>query len=137
MARTPVLKFAALWRQDCQGKKDYDGFVLSISSRYWPGGGGFHVLTNDGIHGPKFELSTDPSIKPSAHSALCLRYGPLDADEEDHLYAGNYLEIASKEFTGDSFEDVSSQVEHWAQRQMDKVVRALSTEFEIKVKEEL
>ena len=32
----------AMWTDDCQGKKDYDGNMVSISTRYWPGpsGGG-------------------------------------------------------------------------------------------------
>lgn len=25
------------WLKDCQGKEDYDGTLLSVSSRYWPG----------------------------------------------------------------------------------------------------
>ena len=25
------------WTDDCQGKKSYDGALLSVDSRYWPG----------------------------------------------------------------------------------------------------
>jgi hypothetical protein len=30
------LRLAAQWTDDCFGKKDYDGDILSVSTRYWP-----------------------------------------------------------------------------------------------------
>ena len=33
----------AKWTDDCQGKKDYDGKILCLSTRYWPRGGGVTV----------------------------------------------------------------------------------------------
>jgi len=32
------------WTNDCQGKKDFDGPIVTLSSRYWPSGGGFSML---------------------------------------------------------------------------------------------
>lgn len=34
------LRPAAVWTPDCQGKQDFDGPILSISTRYWPAGYG-------------------------------------------------------------------------------------------------
>lgn len=28
---------APVWTDDCQGKKDYDGSLVRVTSRYWPG----------------------------------------------------------------------------------------------------
>jgi hypothetical protein len=33
------------WRNDCQGKKDYDGRIVHVSSRYWPRGGGYFTFS--------------------------------------------------------------------------------------------
>ena len=35
-APLPHLLLAAEWTDDCQGKKDYDGDVLAITTRCWP-----------------------------------------------------------------------------------------------------
>lgn len=55
-------KVPATWEDDCQGKKDYDAELVSLSTRYWPRGGGFSAII-DG----KWEHNEDrPDIKPSA-----------------------------------------------------------------------
>jgi len=98
---------------DCQGKKDYDGNILSISTRYWPAGGGLAVII------PGRGLVENPfDCKPSARSSLILHY----SDDE-------YITLTESEFEGETFEDVSKQVELWAQMQMNAVVELLKREF--------
>jgi len=112
---TSTLKLNAKWEDDCCGKKDYDGDILRISSRYWPRGGStlsFNTATPElGLH------HVDDGNKPSATSNLL-------------LYAnGGYLVLATKDFEAETFEEVAAQVEAWAQEQMDKAVAALRTAF--------
>lgn len=112
------LKLAAKWTDDCQGKKDYDGAIIGISTRYWPRGGGFHILQNNYNGTPIFELSTDPAIKPSAHSSLVIWHG------EPH---GDYTDLANFSIDGNSFEEIALKIEAWAQAQMDFVVKAVNS----------
>ena len=110
------------WKDDCQGKKDYDGAVLCFSTRYWPRGGGF-TLTTTNKNGVVTvdEGEGRPDVLPSAHSALRLMNGD-----------NNYTEIetlVSHEFEGETFESVKDQVEAWAQKQMLKVAKALRSVF--------
>lgn len=53
------MKIDAKWTPDCQGKKDYDGQILSISTRYWPSGGGFATFSY-----------TEPPGKPEVDHGL-------------------------------------------------------------------
>lgn len=113
------MKLAAEWTNDCQGKKDYDGEILSISTRYWPRGGGFWVMNNEGPGRVSIqENDARPEIKPSAHSSLIVRH---DGD--------NYSTLAEAEFEADTEGEVKAAVEAWAQVMMDKAVEALSNAF--------
>lgn len=110
------MKLTAEWTDDCQGKKDYDGNILSISTRYWPANGGFHIFDRDHP-----ELGFRPNEimgKPSAKSSLVINYG-----EED------YFTLAKAEFEADTEEAVKAAVEEWAQGQMDKAVAVLTAAF--------
>lgn len=105
----------AEWTDDCQGKKDYDGEILSISTRYWPAGGGFDLLHPDG----RFEGNeARPEIRPSAKCGLVIWHDD-----------GDCTSIATQDFDGESFEEVAKQVEAWAQRMMGRAVAALKSEF--------
>lgn len=118
-----TLLLAAKWTDDCQGKKDYDGRILSISTRYWPRGGGFHLF--DSRH-PELGLQnneTRPRIKPSATSSLVIWYLDENGCQDS-------LDIVSAEFKGETFEEINPQVEAWAQKQMDRAVSILRKEFE-------
>lgn len=108
------LKLGVEWTDDCQGKKNYDGDILSISSRYWPRGGGFGIMTSEGVKHNHFQ-----DIKPSATSSLVLS-----------TEAGDF-EIALKGFEGETEEEVKTMVEAWAQEQMNKVVELLRAGFAI------
>ena len=79
------------WTDDCQGKKDYDGRLLSVSSRYWP---------------PRY----DSAGKHTAASSI------LWGDP-----ATEYVEIARREFSADSLDDVKRLVEAWVLEQSREV----------------
>lgn len=119
------LKLFANWTNDCSGKKDYDGRVLTVSTRYWPAGGStlmFDPATPElGLH--KF----DDGSACSAKSSLLLWYkrkvDASDAEIED------YVILTEKDFEGSSFEAVASQVEQWAEEQYQNVVKWLLHNF--------
>jgi hypothetical protein len=116
---TTTYRLDATWTDDAQGKKDYDGDILSISTRYWPRGGGF-LLVEYTPTGVTFqEDAARPEVPPSATSSLILRC---------EGYPG-YLTLTSVDFTGETFADVARQVEVWAQAQMDRVVELLPQAF--------
>lgn len=116
-----ALKLNISWTDDCCGKKDYDGDIVAVSTRYWPRGGSAMVLdTSDGQGLRKF----DDGSKPSATSHIMLSNGyPHHNDETEYLI--------SRDFEGETFEDVAAQVEAWAQEQMDRVTKALKAEFSV------
>jgi hypothetical protein len=109
-------KHAAVWTDDCQGKKDFDAHLVSLSTRYWPRGGGFSVLDSRTGHWEHNEQR--PEIEPSANAKIILR---LPDDE--------HLVFASAEFRGDTEDEVKARVEAWAEEQFDRVVTALTYEF--------
>lgn len=109
------------WTDDCQGKKDYDGNILAISTRYWPRGGGFTLFNTADMQFQ--ENDARPHIPPSAKSELVLRHRADDGDWRD------WTILASQGFEGETQEDVQRQVEAWAQAQMDRVVAILREHF--------
>ncbi len=90
------------WTDDCQGKKDYDGEIVSLSTRYWPRGGGFAVFdSGTGRWQTSSEMAVvRPDIRPSAKSSIFM--------------LGK--EILSKKFEADTEEEVLAQVEDWARK---------------------
>lgn len=118
------LKLDARWTDDCQGKKDYDGEILSISTRYWPRGGGFQTFDS---RKPELGLQGNdarPDVKPSANSSLMVRYKDPDGGD-----LGDDLTLAEMYFEADTEQEVKAQVEAWAQVQMDRAVAVLRKEF--------
>ena len=109
------MKFSGHWTNDCQGKKDYDGPILEVSTRYWPRGGGFtEVIRTD--HGVFFRDNEDrPTIKPSAKSSVCICHGKN----------GDLYTLTEREFEAETEEEVKHLVEVWVQQQMDIAVAAL------------
>lgn len=86
------------WTDDCQGKKDYDGPLLSVSSRYWP---------------PRYSSA-------GQHTAASSILWGNPADD--------YAEIARREFSADTLNDVKRLVEAWVAEQsramFDRIMRA-------------
>ena len=108
------------WTDDCQGKKDYDGKLLDVSSRYWPSGGGFHVYDS---REPEKGLHLHQDGSPArAVSHIILRCQKTDHPKYDWCYDG--IVLATQEFSGPSQQDVQSQVEAWVQEQFTKIALA-------------
>ncbi len=105
------------WTPDFQGKWDYDGPLLSISCRYWPANGGFHIL-KDGHFIP------NPSIrKPSASASIILNHG---GEPEDGDGGGDYIELRKQEFEFDTEAEVKAAVEVWVATQVRDIHRILA-----------
>lgn len=104
----------AMWTDDCQGKKDYDGRLLSISTRYWPRGGGFHVLT-----GGQFLSSEEvsPEVKPSAKAAIHFNFGTPNVPDG----FGDYVVWKEQRFEADTEAEVKAQVEAWVREKVEEV----------------
>lgn len=110
------MKLEAEWKDDCQGKKDYDANLVRLSSRYWPRGGGFHTYDSDTREWCGNE--SRPEIKPSAHASILL--GPYTGDVDD-----TGVTLAEAEFEAETEAEVKQQVEQWAQDQFERIVIAL------------
>lgn len=101
----------ARWTDDCCGKKDYDADLVRLSTRLWPGGGGFlEFNTADGI---VRDNADRPDIKPFASAAFFFQ-------EET---------LCECEFEADTEDAVKSQVEAWTEEQFARIERALRGEF--------
>lgn len=97
----------AEWTLDCNGKQDYDANLVTLSSRYWPRGGGFFTFdTSTGILG---EDRDRPENKPCASSTIYV------LDEQ----------YAHADFEGETEEEVKAQVEAWAAAQVESVKAAM------------
>lgn len=103
----------AQWTDDCQGKKDFDCEIVSLSTRYWPRGGGFFSF--DTATRQFTENEDRPQIKPSAKAAILL----------DHTKEGGGTELVAQKFEGETFEEVAAQVEAWAKEQHAKITDAV------------
>lgn len=104
------------WTNDCQGKKDYDGNLIQISTRYWPPAGkGGGMLTVDGriMDGALLYHSKGWA---SAKSKIVLRHGgTLDCGEWPRIV------LASKAFEAMTEEEVKTQVEAWVALQCRRI----------------
>lgn len=116
------MRVPAKWTNDCQGKKDYDGELVTLSTRYWPEGGGFHVRTDDGDFVSSTELPEFKRIKPSAHANIYL--GSM-ANE----YYDDALSLAELKVDGETEAEVKQAVETWATEQFTRIQKALRAEF--------
>ena len=97
-------KLQARWTDDAQGKKDYDGDIVSVSTRYWPSRDYRQIGGN--------------LTKPSAQCSILIRFGE-----------GESKPLIVKEFEARTFEEIKDQVEAWAQLQMNRVTELLLAGF--------
>ena len=115
-------KIKAEWTDDCSGKKDYDGDIISLSTRYWPAGGGFSVFDREhpelGLQGNE----TRPGIRPSAKAEIVVQYADKDGDVD-------YYTLATEEFEADTEAEVKLAVEKWAQSQFENIVSCLKNYY--------
>lgn len=116
---------AARWTPDCQGKWDYDGRLISISTRYWPRGGGFHVYIPGDGRGLHPSSEDHPEIKPSATASIHVHCG--EPDENGHN--SPYAVLAEHEFEADTEQEVKAAVEVWVTEQYVKIVKCLMSEY--------
>lgn len=103
------------WKNDCQGKKDYDGSVVHINCRYYP-----DYATVFDSENPEKGLHC---IKNKNHSATCK---VIISDGHE----GKYLVIAEESFTGDSFDCIKEKVEDWASEKVEKISTVLIKTFD-------
>lgn len=113
------LTVPAMWTDDCQGKKDYDGKLVSLSTRYWPRGGGFATFSREAGWE---DNAARPDIRPSAHATIYLGSTANDFYE-------NAEQLIDREFEGDTQEEVQRAVEAWAAEQFQRIALALRREF--------
>lgn len=114
------MKLNIEWTDDCQGKKDYDGDIVAVSTRYWPG-----PVTVFDTATPEKGLHEIPGGKPSATCSIMLSNGYPHHNDET-------VDLISRDFEGDTFEAVAKKIETWAQKQMNRVEKALRAEFKTK-----
>lgn len=124
MSSETTYKPYAMWTNDCQGKKDFDGPIISISSRYWPRGGGISVLRPGSI---ELETNADQTIRPSAKSSVILHIGPREEDDG----GGDSVDLCSEDFEAETQEEVQAMVEAWADRKANEVADILLKHFGI------
>jgi hypothetical protein len=91
------------WTPDCQGKWDYDGDLVRVSTRYWPRGGSAHIYQGGQFvsdqHSPERQ-----HIKPSANSTIYV------GEDFDDVWR-------EKDFTGETEAEVKAAVEQWVAEQ--------------------
>jgi len=109
----------AEWTDDCCGKKDYDGDIVSISTRYWPPGGGYFVV-NNAPEKVTIGEAKDGSL-PNARSSLIIRVKDND-----------YIVLEETNIEGQSLEEVKQKVEEWAQGQYKNIISILRNHFVFK-----
>ena len=100
--RTVDTSPCARWTSDCNGKQDYDGRMLSISTRYWPAW-----------------KSSDR--RPSAHAAIHVNHGRPDPDDD----WGDYTVLFDQEFSAATESEVKVLVEAWVAEQFAYILGRL------------
>jgi len=119
-AETRQMLPCARWKDDCQGKKNYDGPLLSISCRYYPtakeqaeGSHWNYISGNGELEAHLYEADG----KASAIASIILEDGPLDENDTP----SGYRTWRESEFVGDSCAEVKTLVEQWVQQQFDEI----------------
>lgn len=107
------MKPAAKWTPDCQGKQDFDGPLLSISTRFYPGPGGGGAMLYDSRTGVTKTVPYGP--EPSAVASILFEYG-----EE-----GDYHVWRQQKFSALTEDQVKAEVEGWVAAQMADLAKIL------------
>jgi hypothetical protein len=98
---------AARWTPDCNGKQDYDGRLLSISTRFWPA----------------WKSSVG---RPSAHAAILIDHTVLyDNPDRTDEWESDYATLSEAEFAADTDDAVKLQVEEWVRSECVRILTAL------------
>lgn len=107
---------AAEWADDCQGKKDFDGPIVSVSTRYWPRGGGMWIFNT--ATGHIQENDERPEIKPSASCSICIDFKDQDGDADS-------TDLIKQRFEGESEDEVKKLVESFVDAEFRKIANHL------------
>lgn len=106
-----IYRTPAVWTDDCQGKKDFDGYVVILSTRYWPAN-----YSSKGLC--------------SANCSFELQHGePYSA--YDNKYTDDNITLIEKEFEAATEGDVKEQVELWASEKFNEIAELLINHFKI------
>jgi hypothetical protein len=95
----------ARWTPDCQGKQDYDGRLLSISTRAWP---------------PHYS----PGRQWTAHAAIVINHG-----EPNEAGYADYTVWRERDFSAPTEAALKFAVEEWVQEQMIEVLARLRVQW--------
>jgi len=125
-----VIEPCARWTDDSQGKKDFDGRLLSISTRYWPGeasGHGMMVVETSKVSVDVGAVRSVPKISiapygkmPSAVASICVNFG-----KPDQYGHGDYATLLRQEFEAHTEAQVQAQVEAWVKEACNMIVQTL------------
>jgi hypothetical protein len=119
-AETTTANIPAKWTPDCQGKWDFDGSLVTLSTRYWPRGGGFTLMRRNGAQVTVENNDARPEIRPHAHATIYLGNTAND-------FYDDAVELADREFEGDTEAEVKAQVERWAGEMFKLIGQVLTT----------
>lgn len=117
-----TMRVPAEWTDDCQGKKDYDGELVSLSTRYWPRGGS-HAVIQPGVgvvsdtHSPERQ-----HIRPHASASIYL-------GSTANAWYDKAVLLAECDFEAETQVDVQLAVEKWAAEQFARIEKVLRAEF--------
>src|SRR5262245_49124164 len=89
-----LFEVTATWKEECGGKADYDGPIIDVSSRFWPA----------------WKSSDNKPFAKSTIRLLC-GYEPGDQTYQEAI------ELAVKEFRGDTEQEVKVAVMEWVSGQ--------------------
>lgn len=111
----------AEWTDDCQGKKDFDGSFLSISTRYWPGeasGEGPMIVNSTPGQPPKISTGSY-GRHPSASASIHI----------NHADGWEYTTLIEKKFEAPTEAEVKALVERWVRVTCRDMLRILVAHY--------
>lgn len=118
----------AKWTPDCQDKQDYDSPIISLSTRYWPRGGGFTLIHKENGQVTFQDNDERPTIPPHAHASILLEFRDRNADNKEQEY---YSTLTEADFTGETEDEVKRQVEEWSRSQIEFIAEAIISAYRL------
>lgn len=117
-----TLTVPATWTDDCQGKKDFDGSLVTLSTRYWPRGGSALVFQGATFVSDGTDPERQRTIPPSAHATIYL-------GSTANGFYDDAVKLADAEFSGETEAEVKRLVEEWAAGQYARIGAVLRREY--------
>ncbi len=106
-------KFNMTWTPDCQGKEDFDGAVVFLSTRIYPRGGSAHVWNIQDGEVKSFTDQHSPErqeIKPSGYANIVV-FGVRH----------------EREFEAETTEQLKKDIEAWYSQYIERAQKLLRT----------